>query len=129
LHRERINGGQVTLQVDHMAVAALRIPQPERLRHTVGARWQVGRRDDGVTACRAHRLGDGKVSGGHQHVADFRLNRPAPDMDNHGFTPDIGQRFAGKPPRGQPGGDDDDGILLFYHGVKAKRGKLRRVDL
>ena len=47
-------------------------------------------------------------------------------MNNHRQAVNIGQRLAGQPGRGHPGGDDDDGILVFDHGLRLGRGKLDR---
>jgi hypothetical protein len=50
-------------------------------------------------------------------------------MDDHRQAMDIGQGLAGQPGRGHAGGDDDDGIVVFNHGLGRRRGKLLKTVL
>ena len=129
LHREGINNRKPGIEIDHMAVAALRIAHGKGRCHPVAARGVAPFGDDGIAAMGPHRFGNRQVGGCHQHMADLRLHGPAPDMNHQRHAPDIGQRPPREVARGQPCGDHDDRILLFYHQVGPGRGKLWRVEL
>ena len=89
---KRVNGGKVTLQIDHMlrnfvpGRADARRPQPGR--NLTSA--QVA-----VTMASPPAAYDGGCNFAfaccHQDMAELGLNRPAPDMHNHGCAVDVGQ--------------------------------------
>ena len=104
--------------------APLRIAQRQGLGDAVGARRQGRIGDDGVAAMGAHRVGDFDLGGGDQHLADIGLHRPLPALHDHRQPVDVGQRLSRKPRGGHPGGDDDDGILVFNHGVSERARQI-----
>ena len=107
-HGGRIERRQVALDVDDGIVAAVGIDQLHRLEDAVGARGMVRPRQHGLAAGRPDGIDDRQLAAGHEHRADGGLDRPPPDMHDHGLAVDIGQRLVGQAGRGQAGGNDDD---------------------
>ena len=124
LDRQGIDCWQIALQVHHVFEAPLRVAQRQGLGNAVRAGRQCGVGDNGVAAVGAHRIGDLHLGGGNQHLADICLRRPLPALDDHGQPVDVGQGLSGKPCGGHPGGDQDDGISVFNHELRGRRGKM-----
>ena len=139
--RRRLQGRQIALQIDHARKAPLGVDPPERLEDPVGARGQIGIGQHAGAAMRLDRLGDRRLAAGHDHGADLRLARAAPDLDDHRRAADLGERLVGQARGAQARRNHDDGRLgrhrLDDHGQigqacvrsKARRARLGRRGL
>ncbi len=91
----RIDGGKVALHINHGIVFFIGVKTCQGLMHPVRARWQVRVGQNCNAAGLFNRLGNFGFRTGDDHRPDFGLNRTPPDMHDHGFAVNIGQRFVG----------------------------------
>ena len=119
-HRLARDRRQIALDVDDHVVPAVRIDRRQRLEDAVGAGAVIGPGQRRPAAGGRHRLDDALIVGGDQHRPDVGLDRAAPNMDDHRFAPDVGERLAGQPRRAHAGGDENDRI---GHGGYEKRAQ------
>lgn len=102
------DGRKVALDVHDDRAFRPWIDAADRLIDPVGAARVIGPREDRPAAHSLHGGGDlGRVAGDHDR-ADVGLHRPAPDVDDHGFPGDLGERLVGQAGGRQPGRDDDE---------------------
>ena len=83
---------------------------PDQVESLVDARGAVdvmGAGHHGFAADGSDRRGNRVIVGGHHDTADVRLDRAAPDMDDHRLAADVGERFARQTRRGHAGGDQN----------------------
>ena len=123
-HARRGDGRYVALDIDDdLGVAA------DRGKRFVNPRRAVERDRPGhgcLAAGATDRGGDLGRVGRHHDAADIRLDRPAPDMNDHRLAGDVGKRLAGEARRGHAGGDETMAVTGPDLRV-AKRPKARRL--
>ena len=119
--QRRVEGHEIALDVDDGIETTLGVDGAEGLEDAIRARRVIGPGHHRLTPRRLHRIGDLGLGAGDEYRAEVRLDRPAPDMDDHRLAADLGQRLAREAGRSQSGGDQDDGIFNRGHGAVMDR--------
>ena len=94
---------------DHV-VPAFGVEQFDRFVDAIRTGGMVGPGHHGNPTSLLNRIDNGFFVGCHHNRADASLHGTPPDMDDHGFAANIGQRLAGKAGGGHAGRDQDDGV-------------------
>jgi hypothetical protein len=115
------DGRQVALQVHCHIVPFVRVEFLQGPEHPVRTGRQPGVGQDRGTAGGADGVGDDLLGRGDQDRPDLRLDRAAPDVDDHRLAMDVGQRLVGQPGGGESRGNDDDGVARGAHAGAAIR--------
>ncbi len=111
-NRRRIEHRQVALHVDDGVVGAIGVELRDRRLDAVGAGRQLRIGHHRAPAGRFDRIGDRPVAAGDDDRAELGGDGAAPDMNDHRHPADVGERLAGQPRRGEPGGDQDDRVVV-----------------
>ena len=101
---------QIALHVHHDVVQALGVDLLDGFVDAVRTRRMVGAGHHGAAADRRDRPCHSDLVGGHQHRTDRSRDGAPPDMHDHGFARDEGERFAGQPGRRHPGRNENDRV-------------------
>ncbi|GFO82915.1 MAG: hypothetical protein A49_25420 [Methyloceanibacter sp.] len=114
-HKLRIERGQIPLKIDDHIEIPLRIGGLQRLVNSVRATGMIGPGQNRLAPRTGHRVLNGLRISRDQNRTASRLHGPAPNMNNHGFASDLGQRFVRQTGgRARAGMTTMDFIMIFH---------------